>query len=67
MQFDLQYDPAVITPTGIIPAGVYKTNYTDGFELVYNVPSPGDLLITMGAGDVLRFGERFLAPEGGPS
>src|SRR5213594_1978419 len=44
MQFELQYDPAVITPTGIAPAGVYKTAYTDGFELFTNVPSPGHLL-----------------------
>src|SRR5437773_2488418 len=42
MQFEITYDPAVITPTG-----VYKTSYTNSFELVSNVPSPGDLRITM--------------------
>jgi len=42
LQLAIGYDPAVLTPTG-----VYKTAYADSFELVYNVPSPGDLRIKM--------------------
>jgi hypothetical protein len=42
LQLAIGYNPAVLTPTG-----VYKTSYADAFELVYNVPSPGDLRITL--------------------
>ena len=42
LQLAIAYNPAVLTPTG-----VYKTSYADSFELVYNVPSPGDLRISM--------------------
>jgi len=42
LQLAIGYNPAVLTPTG-----VYKTSYADAFELVYNVPSAGDLRITL--------------------
>ena len=42
MDFAIAYDPAVVSPTG-----VFKTAYTDGFNLVFNTPSPGDLRIAM--------------------
>jgi hypothetical protein len=42
LQMAIAYNPAVLTPTG-----VYKTSYADSFALVYNVPSPGDLRISM--------------------
>jgi hypothetical protein len=42
LQLAIGYNPAVLTPTG-----VYKTAYADSFELVSNVPSAGDLRITL--------------------
>src|SRR5439155_6274288 len=42
MDFTIQYDPAVLTPTG-----VYTTAYTNGFQAQFNVPSPGQLRIGM--------------------
>src|SRR5437867_1525251 len=66
MQFDLSYNPAVITPTG-----VYKTAFTNSFELVYNVPSTGDLRITLyatapltGSGEVAWIVFRALGAPG---
>src|SRR5262245_51498563 len=54
VQFAVGYDDTVLTPTG-----VYKTAFADSMELLYNVPTPGDLLISMfgvtpinGTGDV---------------
>jgi hypothetical protein len=54
VQLAIGYNSAVLTPTG-----VYKTSFADSMELVTNVPSPGDLRITLfgvtpinGTGDV---------------
>jgi hypothetical protein len=41
VQLAIGYDSAVLTPTG-----VYETSFGDSMELVFNVPSPGDLRIT---------------------
>src|SRR5947209_1906230 len=42
MDLTIQYDPAVLTPIG-----VYTTSYTNGWQALFNIPSPGQLRIGM--------------------
>src|SRR5438093_10997461 len=48
MDFAVQYDSGVLTPTG-----VFRTAYTNGFSLEWNVPTPGDLRVSLFSVDPL--------------
>ena len=43
---------------------VYVSDKKRVSERLERLLKPGDLLLTMGAGDVVRFGEAYLAGEG---
>ena len=60
-------DPGIINSEMLCDAvlkngvdAVYASSFDDAIEYIKNNTLPGDLLITMGAGDVYKIGEEFL-------